>query len=218
MAGSRPKVIISAAVSVDGRIATRTGDSRLSSGEDLIRLHRLRSRVDAILVGKNTVLRDDPMLTVRRARGRNPARIVLDPDGTIPSSSRMLRSSGRVRTVIATTQRMSAANRRRLEKFPLEIVTAGKTRIGIALLLRRLHAMGFRSVLVEGGGATNWEFVSRGLFDEMIITVSPRIIGGLDSVPLVGGRGFGRVADSPNLALKSAKRLKNHLVLRFVRI
>src|SRR3989338_6543970 len=77
MEKSRPHVILSAAISIDGKIATRLGDSKLSSKKDKIRLHRLRSKVDAILVGKNTIHRDDPLLTVRYVKGKNPTRIIL---------------------------------------------------------------------------------------------------------------------------------------------
>ena len=85
-----PKIILSAAISIDGKIATKTGDSKLSSKKDLTRLHRLRSQVDAILVGKNTVKQDDPLLTVRYVKGKNPIRIVLDSHGTILKESKIL--------------------------------------------------------------------------------------------------------------------------------
>lgn len=83
MENSRPRIILSTAISIDGKIATKTNDSKLSSKEDIKRLHKLRSKVDAILVGKNTVSRDDPILTVRYAKGKNPIRIILDSQGTI---------------------------------------------------------------------------------------------------------------------------------------
>ena len=76
MANSKPYVILSAAISVDGKIATRTGDSKLSSNQDLHRLHKLRTKVDAIIIGKNTLMRDDPLLTVRYSKGKNPIRII----------------------------------------------------------------------------------------------------------------------------------------------
>ena len=87
MEKSRPYVILSAAISIDGKIATRLGDSKLSSKKDRIRLHKLRSKVDAILVGKNTVHRDDPLLTVRYAKGKNPTRIILDSQGRISAGN-----------------------------------------------------------------------------------------------------------------------------------
>ena len=96
MEKSRPHVILSAAVTIDGKIATRTGDSKLSSKRDKIRVHKLRSKVDAILVGINTVLLDDPILTVRYAKGKNPVRVVLDSRGTISSKSRILKTCSKI--------------------------------------------------------------------------------------------------------------------------
>ena len=89
MEKSRPYVIISGAISIDGKIATKTGDSKLSSKQDSIRLHKLRSKVDAILVGKNTVLVDDPLLTVRHTIGKNPTRIILDSKGILSNKSKI---------------------------------------------------------------------------------------------------------------------------------
>ena len=114
MAASRPRVILSAAVSIDGKIATRTGDSRLSSEDDIARLHELRGRADAILVGKNTVLRDDPMLTVRHARGPNPVRIILDSNGEISEDYRVLKTAAYVHTILAVSESVDAA---RLEEL-----------------------------------------------------------------------------------------------------
>ncbi len=101
MGKSKPYVILSAATSVDGKIATRTGDSNLSSRQDKVRLHKLRSKVDAILVGKNTVLLDNPLLTVRYTRGKNPIRIILDSKGTISKKSKILQTSNKIPTIIA---------------------------------------------------------------------------------------------------------------------
>ncbi len=92
MANSKPYVILSAAISIDGKISTRLGDSKLSSSEDFVRLHKLRSKVDGIIVGKNTVMKDDPLLTVRYTKGKNPVRIILDSKGDISSKSKILQN------------------------------------------------------------------------------------------------------------------------------
>ncbi len=216
MAASRPHVILSAAVSVDGRIATRTGDSALSSGNDTARLHRLRGRVDAILIGKNTVLRDDPMLTVRHVRGRSPVRIILDSGGTISGNYRVVKTAGDVPTILAVSERVDARHLEDLRSHT-DVIVAGRDSVDVRLLLERLAAKGIKTVLVEGGGSINWEFVRLGLFDEMIVTVSPYLIGGSDAVSLVEGGGFAMVADSPELHLKSARRLGDHIVLHYIR-
>ena len=204
-------------MSADGKIATRNGDSRISSPDDLARVHRLRSRADAILVGANTVRRDDPLLTVRRARGGNPVRVVLDPRGTIPPRSRLLRTAGRVPTIIAVSGSISRAGLRRLEGLPVEVVSSGRARISARGLLAKLAARGVKTLLVEGGGDTNWEFVRAGLFDRLVVAVSPRIIGGAGAVSLVQGAGFPSVGRSARLRLDRVQRMGDELVLHYSR-
>jgi len=218
MEKSKPYVILSAAISVDGKIATRTGDSKLSSKQDRIRLHKLRSKVDAILVGKNTVLQDNPLLTVRYARGKNPIRIILDSKGSIPEKSRILQTSNEIPTIIAVSKKISKSNFDKLHKFPVEIIIAGKNSVNIKLLLKKLSDKKIKTILVEGGGTINWEFIKQNLFDELIITLSPFLIGGNDAISFVQGKGFGKISNSPNLRLKLIKRLKNHLVLNYIKV
>ena len=122
MAKSNPYVILSAAISIDGKISTRAGDSKLSSKEDHIRLHKLRSKVDAILIGKNTLLQDDPLLTVRYTKGKNPIRIILDSKGTIPINSRIIKTSNEIPTIIAVSKQISKINLLKLKKLPIEII------------------------------------------------------------------------------------------------
>ncbi len=218
MEKSKPYVILSAATSVDGKIATRTGDSNLSSKQDKVRLHKLRSKVDAILVGKNTVLLDNPLLTVRYARGKNPIRIILDSKGTISKKSKILQTSDKIPTIIAVSKTISKSNYDKLCKFPVEIITAGKNSVNIKLLLKKLSNKKINTILVEGGGTVNWEFIKHNLFDELIITLSPFLIGGNDAISFVQGKGFEKISNSPTLRLKSIKRLKNHIVLHYVKV
>ena len=218
MEKSRPYVILSGAISVDGKIATKTGDSKLSSQEDSIRLHKLRSKVDAILVGKNTVLVDDPLLTVRHTVGKNPTRIILDSKGILSKKSKILQTSDKVKTIIVVSKQISKLNLKKLNDFPVEIIIAGKNSINIKLLLKKLSEKNFKTILVEGGGIINWEFIKYNIFDELLITISPFIIGGNNAVSLVGGEGFKKISESPNLRLKSTKRLKNHYVLHYAKV
>jgi len=218
MEKSRPYVILSGAISVDGKIATKTGDSKLSSKQDSIRLHKLRSKVDAILVGKNTVLVDNPLLTVRHTIGKNPTRIILDSKGILSNKSKILQTSDKVKTIIVVSKQISKLNFEKLNKFPVEIIIAGKNSINIKLLLKKLLEKKIKTILVEGGGTINWEFVKHNIFDELIITISPFVIGGNNSVSLVEGEGFRKISKSPNLRLKSTKRLKNHFVLHYIKV
>ncbi len=218
MEKSRPYVILSAAISIDGKIATKTGDSKLSSKQDSIRLHKLRSKVDAILVGKNTVAIDDPLLTVRHTKGKNPIRIVLDSKGTLSEKSRILQTSDKIKTIIVVSKKITKSNNNKLSKFPVELIVTGERSVNIKSLLRKLSAKKIKTILVEGGGTINWEFIKQNIFDELIVTLSPFLIGGNNAISLVEGQGFDKISKSPNLRLKSVKRLKNHLVLHYVKV
>jgi len=218
MAKSKPYVILSAAISIDGKIATRTGNSKLSSSEDFVRLHKLRTKVDGILIGKNTVMKDNPLLTVRHTRGKNPVRIILDSKGEISIKSKILQTSNKVPTIIAVSKQITKSNLQKLNNFPVEIITTGEKSVNIKLLLKKLSEKKITTILVEGGGTVNWEFIKQNLFDELIITLSPFLIGGNNAISLIQGKGFDKISKSPKLRLKSIKRLKNHLVLNYLKV
>src|SRR5437763_12241831 len=154
----RPRVIINAAMSVDGKIALPDGKGvRLSNEEDLRRVHRLRAAVDAILVGVGTVLKDDPKLTVKSeyAKGRNPLRVVLDSDGKIPESAHVL--DGSAPTLIVTSEGSDRS-------FPLaEVLRLGTDEVDLQALLDRLAARGVTTILAEGASMVRWSFLGRGL-------------------------------------------------------
>ena len=218
MEKSNMHVILSAAISVDGKISTRSNDSKLSSQDDSIRLHKLRSKVDAILIGKNTLLQDDPLLTVRHTKGKNPTRIILDSKGTISKNSKIIKTSDKIPTIIAVSKKISNVNLSKLKKLPVEIIISGENSVNLKLLMKKLSTKKIKTILVEGGGTVNWEFIKNNIFDELIITLSPYLIGGNDATSLVEGKGFAKIVNSPNLKLKSVKRLKNHLVINYIKV
>jgi 2,5-diamino-6-(ribosylamino)-4(3H)-pyrimidinone 5'-phosphate reductase len=218
MEKSRPYVILSAAISIDGKIATRMGDSKLSSKKDKIRLHKLRSKVDAILIGKNTVIRDDPLLTVRSSKGKNPTRIILDSHGTISANSRILQTSNKVPTIIVVSKKITKSNLEKLKKFPIQIIMTGENLVNIKSLLRNLSKRKIDTLLVEGGGTVNWQFIKNNLFDEILITIAPFIVGGTDAITFVQGKGFDKITKSPKLRLNAIKRLENYLVLHYTKV
>jgi 2,5-diamino-6-(ribosylamino)-4(3H)-pyrimidinone 5'-phosphate reductase len=201
MEKSKPYVILSAAISIDGKIATRTKDSKLSSNQDYIRLHKLRSKVDGILVGKNTVMHDNPLLTVRYTKGKNPVRIILDSQGKISSKSKILQTSNEVPTIIAVSKKITKSNLKKLYKFPVEIIITGENSVNIKSLLKKLSDKKITTILVEGGGTINWEFIRQNLFDELVITLSPFLIGGNNAISFIQGNGFDKISKSPNLRL-----------------
>ncbi len=211
-------IILSAAISIDGKISTRSNDSKFSSKEDIIRLHKLRSKVDAILIGKNTLLRDDPLLTVRHTKGKNPVRIILDSKGTISKNSKIIKTSDKIPTIIAVSKKISKVNFSKLKKLPVEIIISGENSVNLKSLMTKLSTKKIQTLLVEGGGTVNWEFIKNNIFDELIITLSPYLIGGNNATSLVEGNGFAKIINSPNLKLKSVKRLKNHLVINYIKV
>jgi len=215
MEKSRPKVILSTAMTLDGKIATKTGDSKLSSKQDKIRIHKLRSKVDAILVGSNTVKRDNPFLTVRHTKGKNPLRIILDTKANIDKKSQIIKTCKKIPTIIAVSKKASKKNIDKLKKYPLEIIITGNKLVNIKNLLRILSKKKIKTLLVEGGGTVNWEFVKQGLVDEIIITITPCIVGGKNAITLVDGEGFSLIQKAIKLKLKKNWRVGNEIVLHY---
>ena len=213
MVKSRPYVILSAAITLDGKLGVKSKRTKLSSKNDKIRVHKLRSNVDAVIIGKNTVHLDNPSLTVRYVKGQNPVRIILDSLGTIKSNSKIIQTCNSVPTIIAVSESISEKNLQRLRKFSLNVIICGKNSVNIPQLLRTLLNNGIKRILLEGGGTLNWSFIKKNLIDEAIITLTPYILGGKDSVSLVDGTGFKNLDASTKLKLKKIQKNKNDLVL-----
>ena len=211
----RPHIIFSAAITLDGKLATRTGDSKLSSRADKNRVHKLRSKVDVILIGKNTAKIDDPLLSVHNIKKKNPVRIILDSNATIRTSSRILKTCSKIPTIIAVSKSAQKKNLQRLEKFPVQVIICGKYTVNVKKLLGILKKKGIKNILVEGGVTTNWTFVKENLVDEAIITITPYLVGGMTATTLVDGDGFSTIANSIRLKLKNVTKMKNEIILHY---
>jgi 2,5-diamino-6-(ribosylamino)-4(3H)-pyrimidinone 5'-phosphate reductase len=213
---SRPFVILNAAMSLDGKIATFSGDSRMSSPADMRRVHRLRASVDAIMVGLRTLLRDDPKLTVRFSKSRTPYRIIVDSRALSPLSSYVVRTAREIPTIIAVTSNAPQKRIEALKKKGVRVITCGSgPLVSLRVLLRRLTKLGIRRLLLEGGGTLNWSMLSKRLVDEISVAVTPRILGGSEATSLVEGRGNALVRDGVQLKLLSYGRYGPDLVVRF---
>jgi len=152
---------------------------------------------------------------VHNAKKKNPIRIILDSNATIKNNSRILRTSSKIPTIITVAESAYKKNLQRLEKLPVQIIVCGKHRINIKKLLIALRKQGIKKILIEGGGETNWSFVKENLVDEVIITVTPYLVGGISATTLVDGDGFSTVAKSTKLKLKSVRRMNNEIILHY---
>ncbi len=203
----RPWTVLKWAMTLDGRIAAASGDSRwVSCEESRYYVHTLRGRYMGIMAGIGTVLADNPMLNCRTDGMRQPVRIIVDSHASLPEDSAIARTAGEYRTVLAHT---TDAMRERLEPLHgcgIETVECAATENGMVNLddlMSRLGAMGIDSVLVEGGAELDWSLVSAGLADEHYIFVAPKIIGGKAAKGPVGGNGFGKMSDALGLDIES---------------
>jgi len=191
-----PLVTLKFAQTLDGRIASATGDSRwISSESSRMLVHRLRSLHDAILVGVGTVLTDDPKLTVRLVKGRNPLRIVVDSRLRIPLSARVLKDQDVAPTIIATTARADEAKLSSLKEMGVEVLTVDEDETGgvdLNGLLKSLGKRGISSILVEGGAGIITSFLRQQLADRVMIFIAPKIMGkGIEAVGDLGIRDVG---------------------------
>jgi 2,5-diamino-6-(ribosylamino)-4(3H)-pyrimidinone 5'-phosphate reductase len=211
-------VKINAAMTIDGKIATVSGDSRISSRQDLIRVHELRSSVDAIMVGVSTVLIDDPMLSVRLSKktGVNPPRIIIDSTARMPLASKILQSAHKIITIVAVTNRAPADKIEKIEDSGAMVLIAGKKAVDLRRVFSILENIGISRILVEGGGEINWSVLSQGLVTELILTIAPVIVGGRNAITLVEGDGYATISKAIKMRLMKVSRQKNgEVVLRY---
>lgn len=215
-----PWVILKTAMTLDGKIATPSGDSRWVTGEPArLRVHEMRHRFMAIAVGIGTVLADDPMLNCRLPgrEVRQPLRVVIDTFARIPLESQLVRTADRYPTLVAHAAGAPADKLRALQCFGVQTLLCPSTPGGIDLLhlLTHLGANGIDSLLVEGGGNLNYSFLARGLVDELHAFVAPKIIGGASAKTPVEGEGITRMADAIPFRLTGVEHLGDDLLLKY---
>jgi diaminohydroxyphosphoribosylaminopyrimidine deaminase/5-amino-6-(5-phosphoribosylamino)uracil reductase len=210
-----PFVILKAAATLDGKIATRNGDSKWISSEPSRRLvHRLRNEVDGIVVGIGTLLKDDPLLTARVPGGRDPIRVILDAYLRIPEDARVLEVHPS-KTILVTTEKASPEKIERLRRRGAKVWRLGSERgkIDLESCLARLGGMGMMSLLVEGGSQVYGSFLDEGLVDKLVLFLAPRLIGNPRAVSLFGGKGVNRLEEAIPLRDMKVKRLGGDLLI-----
>lgn len=193
-----PFVMIKAAMTMDGKIATRTGGSQWITGEKARQfVHRLRDQSDAVVAGIETVLSDNPRLTTRldNAPGRDPLRVVVDSRARLPLDARVINPASRAGVLLAVTEQASRDKLAALREKGVELLPLPSRdgRVDLAALLRELGKRGLTSVLVEGGGTLNYSFLEAGQADKLFLFIAPLIFGGRKSPTPFGGEGIDTV-------------------------
>lgn len=213
----RPFVILKAATTLDGKIATARGESQWITGHEARRhVHRLRSQVEVILVGIGTVLKDDPQLTVRLAgnrvssrTARRPLRIILDSQLNIPLTARVLSGGEKSNVLVATTNAASASRIAQLRAKGIAVWVLPKQNghVSLRACLTRLGRLGLSTVMIEGGSELNAGAIRAGLVNRVMVYVAPRLLGGQDAKGMIGGHSPVRLVKALTLAKTTIRRV-----------
>ena len=214
-----PWVALKAAMTLDGKIATRTGDSKWITGaEARAYVHELRHRFMAILVGIGTAVADDPLLNCRiEGRGvRQPIRVVVDSNARLSLESQLVQTAEEYRTIVAYTRFAPEERVKALREAGVEMLLCEEKEglVDVRNLLELLGQFGIDSILLEGGGSLNYTFLAEGLADELYAFVAPKIVGGMNAKTPVEGTGVEKMADAINLELKNVLNIGDDVLLK----
>ena len=218
-----PFVVMKYAMTLDGKIACATGDSKWVTGEIArAQVHRMRGRYRGIMVGIGTVLADDPMLNVRLEGKKSPVRIICDSMLRIPLDSQICQTAGRYRTIVAYAGEKGNAiyleeKKRSLEKLGVVLlrVPSEKGEINLQLLMRKLGELGIDSVLIEGGGTLNEDALQSGIVNEVKAFIAPKIFGGRGGKTPVEGFGIEKVDDAIKLQLMRISQVGEDILAEY---
>jgi diaminohydroxyphosphoribosylaminopyrimidine deaminase/5-amino-6-(5-phosphoribosylamino)uracil reductase len=204
-----PFVLMKAAMTLDGKIASGRASREVISGKEALDyVHRLRFEYDAVLVGVGTVLADDPLLTVRRTRPKKRIhRIVLDSRLRTPAGAKLLRTASQDPVVFLTTERAARARGRAFERRGAAVIPCGGDRVDLRRGLFLLGGMGLAGVLIEGGAGVFTTALAERLVDKVTLVISPVLLGGGGSVPILGTLGFRTVKEAVGLERLSVEAL-----------
>ena len=213
-----PFVHLKAAMTLDGKIATATGESQWITGPAARRhAHRLRRQVDAIAVGLRTVVKDDPRLTVRTGRpvARQPLRVVLDSRLAIPLSARVLSPRLRAGTVLATTARAPRSRISHLRRLGATVLVlpSEQGRVSLRACLKQLARMGVNRLLIEGGGELAASAIKARVVNRLHLYMAPRLLGGSNAKGVIGGRSPRRLAQALSVSALSLKKIGRDLLI-----
>lgn len=214
-----PYVILSAAMTIDGKIASKAGDPDLSDKQDWKEVHKLRSQVDGIIVGKNTILKDNPKLHIKFHGHNGYYRIVVDSNLSIPINSKIVRFQPDIYpTIICTTENVTIDRISEFESEGVRIIKSGTGKmVNLEKLMTILYELGINSLLLEGGGNLNWSFIEKDLIDEIRLTIAPWLVGGKEAISLVEGTGYEKMIQAPRFNLIEVATRNNYVILKYKR-
>jgi len=213
----RPFVILKVAMTLDGKIATPEGESKWITGEKARgKVHQLRSSVDAVMTAIGTVKADDPQLTARIKKGtRSPIRIIIDPEFEIPMNAKILNTPPETVIVTKKSQKSEVRSQklRALSNKGVKIIDYEGERVDLNWLMKKLGEMGITSVLIEGGSSLNSHALEYGIVDKTMFFIAPKIIGGKESFPSVGGKAFRKLSEAHQLKNITLKRIGEDILI-----
>lgn len=208
-----PFVVFKTAMSLDGKISTASGDSRWITGPETREwVHGLRNQYDAIMVGINTILADDPALNCRIQGGRDPARLVVDSKLRLPLSARVISSSRSSPLIVGTTAQASLSKIRALESLGVQVLVYDQQQVPLIGFLTDLGKQGISGILLEGGSILGWSMLEAGLVDKVHFCIAPMLIGGTAAPGPLGGSGVATLAESIKLKDVQAEKIGSDFV------
>lgn len=210
----KPYIHLNSAMTADGKIATKDSTLKISGHDDMIRVHNLRKKYDAIMVGINTILIDNPRLSIHKIDSKkedNPTRIVIDSSARTPLDSRVLNDDAD--TIIITSDKAEKEDIERLSKKAL-VFSVGDDKVNLTEAMDKLYEMGIASILLEGGATLNYSMLEERLVDKISVCIGSKILGGKDSVTLVDGKGFDK-EECVKLEIEDYYQLDNDIVIEY---
>ena len=217
----KPYVILNAAMTLDGKIATATGSSKISGQKDLTRVHELRKEVDGIMVGIGTVLADNPKLTAHKIDSTiedNPLRIIVDSKGRTPIASHVLKADAPTIIAVANNfkDELIVTDRWEILKKGADFYFNGTDEVDLKDLMEYLsEKLGIKTLMLEGGSTLNYSMIKEGLINEIRVCVGPLVVGGSEAISLFGGEGIDNMEEAFKLELIEYYSLDDDVIIHY---
>jgi 2,5-diamino-6-(ribosylamino)-4(3H)-pyrimidinone 5'-phosphate reductase len=215
----KPYVLLSCAMTIDGKIATYSGDAELSDEQDWKEVHKLRKEFDAIMVGKQTILNDDPKLHIKYYKPSRLVRVVVDSNFNIPLNSNVINFKPDIYpTIVAVTSHAPKTKIDEAKKKNITIINTGNEKqVNLKRLMLNLYQLDIKKLIIEGGATLNWSMLSQGLVDEIRVSIAPIIVGGKKAISLVEGEGVKKMIDGFKFRLSQVEKREDYVILHYLK-